>query len=138
MNSRDNTLNNIDNQNPEMGGNLPVMRNIQIPAIRNNPYSPKFRQYSRSRTEMPDNWQQMPKVQNNNQFYNNQQYIQVGLSINLFSIFQDMPYRLTFDVNFALLYTVLLMDSFNFECWFVKLKILRKRRFSAFQIEGEI
>ncbi len=138
MNSRDNTLNNIDNQNPEMGGNLPVMRNIQIPAIRNNPYSPKFRQYSRSRTEMPDNWQQMPKVQNNNQFYNNQQYIQVGLSINLFSIFQDMPYRLTFDVNFALLYTVILMDSFNFECWFVKLKILRKRRFSAFQIEGEI
>jgi hypothetical protein len=116
MNSRDNTLNNIDNQNPEMGGNLPVMRNIQIPAIRNNPYSPKFRQYSRSRTEMPDNWQQMPKVQNNNQFYNNQQYIQVGLSINLFSIFQDMPYRLTFDVNFALLYTVILMDSFNFEC----------------------
>jgi hypothetical protein len=49
-----------------------------------------------------------------------------------------MPYRLTFDVNFALLYTVILMDSFNFECWFVKLKILRKRRFSAFQIEGEI
>lgn len=84
--SRENTFT-VNDQNHEPGGTaLPVMRNIQIPAIRNNPHSPKFKQYNRSRSDMPPNqdWQQMPKVQNNNQYYNNQQYIQVCLNFDIF------------------------------------------------------